>query len=250
MINRRQFIAGGLLGVASLPLLASYRKSIIGAHLTSAIEEAGEGLPKGFVQNTAMEVIANGGNFKPIDSGILCPQTGSFWVECDWVMTKQSSNAYIRPCGLWTVEGNTIGLSMSNWYNGRVINMQYGLYGNKEFTRTSAIKFHEFPFRCGFGMLDGYDVISIGDETWQQEPIGGERGTGTSTFVFCGCGNTWDNIVGTLVGPSRIFLDGEVVWDGIPCTRLSDGVPGFFDLCKRKFHASTKGIAAYDLPEE
>ena len=193
-----------------------------------------------------MRVVDYKYNITPIDSGILCPMEGDFWVELDFVW-RDGTGQYIAPAGLRPMTANSCSIRT---YSTNRIMFTYGSYDGNTFTRNPpGVNFYTSPFSCGFGMIGDMDVMSVNGQVYSQSPKGGERGNGASTCRFVGSGNLWDNILGTLVGTCRIYIDGEVVWDGIPCSRDSDGMPGFWDVVGKKFCAGTRGIEVWDMAE-
>ena len=71
-----------------------------------------------------------------------------------------------------------------------------------------------------------------------------ERGTGgTHTFTLGRASNPSDDFSGTILGRSRIRIGGEVVWEGIPCSRTDDGVVGYYDVVGKAFCPANANFA-------
>ncbi len=77
---------------------------------------------------------------------------------------------------------------------------------------------------------------------------GNEHGTSQSSFLIGVKRSWWDNCTGTVLGRCRIISGDKLIWDGTPCSRDSDGVPGYWDSVSRRFCPGAKGFAVYDNP--
>ena len=216
----------------------------LGARGDFFVEHESGPIPKGYTERSVLVVTNYQRGLVGIDSGIYCPAEGNVWVECDYVQKKST---YGTMSGLFPISGNVMGWRA---YGYREAMFLYGQYDTSTFkVSKSEWNFYSTPIFVGYGVINEQCVMQINDEIFTHALKGGERGDGNKRFWFGKSGSTWDNYLNTQLGTVRIFLSGTCVFEGIPCSRDSDGKAGYYDLVGKRFCQDQGGIGWMDLEE-
>lgn len=230
--------------LAMMVAIATPVRSTVGARNGFYMENESGPIPKGYTERSVLVVTNYQRGLIGIDSGIYCPQEGDVWIECDYV---QKYSLYAPISGLFPILGNSMGLRA---YGYRRMIFNLGQYGSGIFYFENADwDFYSSPIRCGYGIIGENDVIMVNGEIATHTLVGGERGNGNQTIWFGKCASTWDDGRNTKLGVMRIYLSGVCVFEGIPCSRDSDGKAGYYDTVGVRFCPDQGGIGWMDLEE-
>lgn len=200
----------------------------------------GKGVPRGYTEHDALTMTEYNTNVY-IDTGIEVPSMGDFLMECDYANNPIG--------GRYTIIGGANGTSLAGQGMSTRGYLGYGewYYYTQTWNRRIKITSVSRPVSVRFGVLGNMEFIEINGKTYTNELDGNERGTGTShTFTWGRGSNAHDNFSGTIIGKGRIYIAGNVVWDGIPCSKNSDGTVGYWDIVSRRFFPANAGFAVYD----
>ena len=181
-----------------------------------------------------------------IDSGIVVPPSGDFYVESDFVFFETVAGRETEP--YWTIGGvspfaSPYGFGTNNHVGWR-INIYYS--GGKEKIRfDSATNIRNGHYSVRYGIIDDMEYFDVNGVVKTNPLDGTERGNGLATFMFFASYPWYQNRTGTILGEVRLFHGSEKVFNGIPCIRDKDGACGYFDTVDGRFCPAVGNIGVW-----
>ena len=240
-MTRREFILGG--GAAASTVFAQPIHSAMGAYHTSIVTHA---IPDVYVPCQALKLVGDS-RVSYIDSGIVVPRTGDFYVESDFVFFQTVPEYSVQP--YWTIGGispfaSPFGISVRGHVGWSIYIFNSG--GKERFRFSSNINILNSPYSVRYGIVNGMEYLEVNGVVQTKEVDGTERGGEDATFVFFSSQPAYQNYRGTILGQVRLFSDSEKVFDGEPCIRERDGVCGFYDTVQERFCPSVGYIEPWE----
>lgn len=240
-MTRRDFILGG--GAAASTIFAQPIRSVMSAHHSFIGTHA---VPDVYVPCQALKRVGNPwANY--IDSGLVVPRTGDFYVESDFVFFQTVPEYPTEP--YWTIGGispfaSPFGINFRGHVGWRDNIFTSG--GKERFRFKAATNIKSSPYSVRYGIVNGMEYLEVNGVVKTKEVDGTERGGEDATFVFFAAYPTRDNYSGTILGQVRLFHDTQKVFDGAPCVRERDGVCGFYDTVQGRFCPSVGYIEPWE----
>lgn len=180
-------------------------------------------------------------------TGIRPPNTGELILECDFMATSYyntSQSGYPIGNSSSTSE-NTVGTGIYlpgatasrkniGIYNGASVLVDTGVS-----TQVNVRRFAKATFRAdGFEKLE-VDNQLVAEGTTAAGSLRTRTGYMTLFGIRKGSGSQLTQYFRGRIYRAKVFLDGVLVADMIPCYRKSDNAPGFYELVSEIFHGRT-----------